>query len=73
MTRLSCSECGCPTYVVNHSLEPGDFFCELCGHFVCYVDFQLDDGERITFDDDGYVCVASTIESVHAYGYYEEN
>ncbi len=74
MTRLSCSNCGCASYVTNHSLEPGDIICDVCQHTVGYDDIlpHLDAGERIAFDDDGYLCVTLT-EHEHAYGYYEEN
>lgn len=75
MTRLSCSECGCATYVMDHSVAGIDIVCDVCGNFVNYSDIfpHLDEGERVTFDDDGYLCVYTLLESEHDYGYYPEN
>jgi hypothetical protein len=59
MTRLTCSECGGEGYVENHTDDPADIQCELCGNFVNFSDIypHLDEGEKLDFDDDGYLCV----------------
>lgn len=54
-TNVSCSECGTPSYVRGRGLADVD--CEHCGNEVNWQDFQLDDGESLVWDDDGYLAV----------------
>lgn len=58
MTRLTCSDCGCATYIRG---QVSDVTCEMCAHEVNWSDLlaNLEWEEALVFDDDGYLCVSN--------------
>lgn len=72
-TRLSCSQCPSGSYI-RTTEGAGEFRCEHCDYRTDTSDIfpHLDEGESLTYDDDGYLAYELR-EHPHDYGYYEEN